>query len=102
MLQTPRRSMELNHYAWYSIGLAGCAAIGAIVLWLISSPGRLVIVWFILAGAGVYYGVRAHNAGIRGFCTNAVLGRLGLAISLLAILALVADLVRAVESVASR
>jgi hypothetical protein len=101
MRETPRRSMEFNHYAWYSIGLAGSATLGAIVLWLISSPGRFVIVWFALAGAGAYNGVRAHNAGIRGFCTNAGLGRVGLAVSLLAVLALVAELVRAVEFLAS-
>jgi hypothetical protein len=95
MLETPRRSMEFNHYAWYSIGFAGFATMGAMVLWLIESPGRLTIIWFALAGAGAFYGMRAHNAGVRGFCTNAGVGRAGLAISLLASLALVIDLVRA-------
>ncbi|NYI42785.1 hypothetical protein [Demequina lutea] len=101
MLQTPRRSMEFNHYAWYSIGLAGFATSGAIVLWLIDRPGRLPIIWFALAGAGAYYGMRAHNAGVRGFCTNAGLGRAGLAISLLVVVALVVDLLRAFVFAAS-
>jgi len=84
MLQTPRMSMEMNHYAWFSIGLAVAAVIGLAVYWITGSGGALPYATFAMGAVGSYYGMRAHNAGLRGFCTNGRMGLVGLVLSALA------------------
>ncbi len=96
MLETPRQSIEFNHYAWYSIGLAVAALIGLAVAWVTGTDGlrMLPMVSFVMAIAGGFYGMRAHNASVRGFCTNGGLGRAGIAISVLSAVALAVDVVK--------
>ena len=101
MLQTPRRSMELNHYAWYSLGLGGFAFIGAVLGWAFRGAGMPIIVGLGFAAAGAYFGVRSHNAGLRGFCTNGRLGFAGIVVSIVAALGIVGYVVRAYVQVAS-
>jgi hypothetical protein len=84
VLQAPRTSIELNHYAWYSIGLAVAAVIGLAVYSVTGSGGALPYATFAMGSAGSYYGMRAHNAGLRGFCTNGRLGLVGMVLSALA------------------
>jgi hypothetical protein len=76
--------MEMNHYAWFSIGLAVAAVIGLAVYWVTGSGGALPYATFAMGAAGSYYGMRAHNAGLRGFCTNGRMGLVGLVLSALA------------------
>lgn len=95
MRETPRRSIEFNHYAWYSIFLGGLPLIAAIVS--LSLPGGGGIEWtaaLIMSAIGAYYGLRSHNAGVRGFCTNGRLGMAGFVLSIVAALATVAAIVR--------
>ena len=83
MLETPRTSMEFNNYAWFSIGLAVAAVIGLAVYWVTGSGGALPYATFAMGAAGSYYGLRAHNAGLRGFCTNGGMGLVGMVLSAL-------------------
>lgn len=101
MLETPRRTMEFNHYAWYSLGLGGVAFIGAMLGWIFNGAG---MPWFIglgFAGVGAYFGLRSHNAGLRGFCTNGRLGLAGFVLSAVAALGTVGVLIRSLVRVAA-
>lgn len=101
MLETPRTSMELNHYAWYSLGLGGFAFIGAVIGWAFNGAGMPWYVGIGFAGVGAYFGMRSHNAGLRGFCTNGRLGLAGIALSVVAALGIVGFIVRASMRVAT-
>ena len=100
MLETPRTSMEFNHYAWYSIFLGGLPLIAAIVA--LSLPGGSgTMAWtaaLIMSGIGAYFGIRSHNAAIRGFCTNGRLGLAGLLVSVVASIATIVVVVRMFSS----
>ncbi len=96
VLMTERRSMEFDHLAWYSLGLGGFAFVAQGISWLFVSGGMPWIVAFGFAGAGLSFGIRSHNASLRGLCTNGRLGRVGMAISVLAALVTAAMIVRVV------
>ncbi len=99
MLQVPRISMEFNHFAWYSLGLGGFVLLFEVISWALNSGGLPWIMAFALAGVGFYFGMRSHNASLRGFCTNGGLGRAGLVVSILAALVTAAMIVRVVGDV---
>lgn len=101
MLETPRTSMELNHFAWYSLGLGGFAFIGAVLGWAFNGAGMPWYVGIGLAGVGAYFGMRSHNAGLRGFCTNGRLGLAGIVLSVVAALGIVGFMIRASMRVAT-
>jgi hypothetical protein len=81
--------MQHNDFAWFSIGLAMASVIGVTVSWATGSGGLLWFASLAMAAAGVYYGMRAHNAGLRGFCTNGRMGLIGLVMSAVAAVATV-------------
>lgn len=89
VLDTPRNSMQHNDFAWFAIGLAMASAIGVAVSWATGSGGMLWIASLAMASTGVYFGMRAHNAGLRGFCTNGRMGLIGLVASAIAAVATV-------------
>jgi len=101
MLETPRRTMEFDHYAWYSIGLGGAAFIGAGLGWAFNGAGMPALVGLGFAAAGAYFGMRSHNAGLRGFCTNGRLGLAGVIVSGVAAAGIVGFVVRAFAQVAT-
>lgn len=101
MLETPRNSMEFNHYAWYSLGLGGAPLLIAALAWSTHSGGLPWIVGLVMAGTGAYYGLRSHNAGVRGFCTNGRLGLAGLVVSILGGLATVSLILRVFVGIAT-
>jgi hypothetical protein len=94
MLETPRQSMEFNHYAWYSLFLGGLPLIAAIVSLSLPGGGIEWTAALIMSAIGAYYGLRSHNAGVRGFCTNGRLGLAGFVLSLVGALATVAAIMR--------
>lgn len=101
MLEIPRNSMEMNHFAWYSLGLGGFALIGALLGWIFNGAGMPFYVDLGFAGVGAYFGMRSHNAGIRGFCTNGGLGMAGIVVSIVAALGIVGVLARGFMAVAT-
>lgn len=86
VLAAPRRTTEFNHYATYSLGLGIFSLFLAAVLGVTGAGGIGVLASLALAAGGAYYGMRAHSAGLRGFCTNGRLGLVGLIISAIAAL----------------
>jgi hypothetical protein len=94
MLETPRRTMEFNHYAWYSLGLGGVAFLGAVLGWIFNGAGMPAFIGLGFAGVGAYFGLRSHNAGLRGFCTNGRLGLAGLIVAVVAAAGIVGLVVR--------
>jgi len=102
MRETSRTSMEFNHYAWYSLFLGGLPLIAAVVSLMLPRGGG--ITWtaaLIMAVIGAYYGLRSHNAGVRGFCTNGRLGLAGFVMSIVAVLATVAAMVRLFSAIST-
>lgn len=91
-LTTPRRTMEHNDFAWFAIGLSLFASVGAAVMWFVGGGTNLAIASMVMGAAGAYYGMRAHNAGLRGFCTNPGLGRVGMVLGALTALSMLVKL----------
>ncbi|WP_084124976.1 hypothetical protein [Demequina sp. NBRC 110054] len=82
-------SNELNHLGWYSVGLGVAAAVVTAVGLFLGAMLMPLGVAILMAGWGFVYGVRSHNAAVRGYATNPWVGRVGILLAVAGALATV-------------
>lgn len=86
--EAPRQSMEKDGLSWAALGtgVLACILQAIHLAFMLSNAG---IGAFISIGASAYFGLRAHNAAVRGFASNRVVAYVGVAFAAVALIAYV-------------
>ena len=90
----PQSTMARNTYAWLSIGLGGTAFVSNLMVYFGRGGGLTWTASFLLATAGLYFGLRSRSVTSRGYSPQQSLGIAGIAISILAAVGTVALIAR--------
>jgi len=87
-------STPTNTYAWLSIGLGGFALVSNISVFLGRGGGLTWTASFLLAAAGLYFGLRSGSVNSRGYSPQRSLRIAGVSLSILAAVSTVALIAR--------
>ncbi len=90
----PQSSTPTNTYAWLSIGLGGFALVSNMSVFLGRGGGLTWTASFLLAAAGLYFGLRSGSVSSRGYSPQRSLRIAGVSLSILAAVSTVALIAR--------
>ncbi len=90
----PQSSTPTNTYAWLSIGLGGFALVSNISVFSGRGGGVTWTASFLLAAAGIYFGLRSGSVSSRGYSPQRSLRIAGVSLSILAAVSTVALIAR--------